>query len=178
MGSQGKDCPAPQVSILNLPRGCLGVCSVCVVVTGHTCLHFCRAVARQSICYHPWRLVLKRQRADGVPDLRGAWRSQRGSRRAGDRIPGGQLLLPRSWVLARQSRGTCLPLVCPCLTAGAAWFPAPPGPRLLSWLHSTGQACSGLLWRPQPSLGERGSRGGTGRVLGGGHRSPAPSRPC
>ena len=60
----------------------------------------------------------------------------------GSRCLGGGFCSPHSWVLARQSRGTCLPLECPGLTAGAAWIPPAPEPRLLSWLHSTGHRCT------------------------------------
>lgn len=59
-------------------------------------------------------------------------------------------LLPRSWVLAHQSRHTCLPLACPGLTAGSAWFPQP-----LSLGSSAGSTPLGAgvqqaaLWMPR-----------------------------
>lgn len=40
-------------------------------------------------------------------------------------MPGRRLLLPLQLGACSQSRGTCLPLACPGLTARSAWFPQP-----------------------------------------------------
>ena len=82
---------------------------------------------------------MKRQRADGVPKLRGPWRSQPESRWAGVKMPRRRLLLPPQLGACSSVQRHPPALSVPWPDCRVRLVPRAPEPRLLSWLHSTGR---------------------------------------